>query len=146
MNCLRGVPQGSKLGPLLFVLYTSDLSSCQPILYADDTCLFASGVSFDEVTVQMQKDLDVLSSWFRDNLLQLNTTKSELVLFKKSWKDKQNPFDFSVAIKGCHLKPTSHVKYLGIVVDENLNWKHQTDSVVTKAPRTLGILDNMDRT
>ena len=126
------------MGPLLFVLYTSDLldavSSCQPILYDVDTCLFASGVSF---AVQMQKDLDMLSNWFRDNLLQLNTTKSELVLFKKSWKNKQNPFDFSVAIEGCHLKPTSHVKYLGIVVDENLNWKRQTDSVMTK---TLGIL------
>ena len=85
--CRRGVPQGSKLGPLLFILYKSDLpsvvSSCQVGLYADDTCLYTSGKSFQSVIATLQLDLNRLSNWFTNNLMSLNCKKTELVLFNK---------------------------------------------------------------
>lgn len=72
-KCLRGVPQGSKLGPLLFILYTSDLpkavSSSSLILYADDTCIYSSGPTYSAVVQSLQRDLDSLSNWFDNNLL-----------------------------------------------------------------------------
>ena len=86
--CLRGVPQGSRLGHLLFILYRSDLpktvSASELLLYADDTCIFTSAKTYTEVVtllyICMQKDLGSLSRWFRQKL---NGQKTEFILFRK---------------------------------------------------------------
>ena len=86
-RCLRGVQQGLKLGPLLFNFYTSDLPlgdlRSSVILYADDTCLSASGDSYNVVLSVLQIDVNLLSAWFRDKSMMLNGKKSKLVLFRK---------------------------------------------------------------
>ena len=73
---VRDVPQGSKLGPLLFNYYTGDLPPAirksSLILFADDACLYTSGKSFNEVTSTLQFDLDSLSNWYQHNIMSLN--------------------------------------------------------------------------
>ncbi len=82
-NCLkifRGVPQGSNLGPLLFLLFVNDFPSCVECtkcnLFADDRAIYCNGSSMDEITVTLQADVQNAVKWFHDNLLTVNIDKS----------------------------------------------------------------------
>ena len=138
---------GSKLGPLLFILYTSDVinavSHCRLLLYADDSCLYSSGPSFQSVTAHLQSDIDNLSIWFNKNLLQLNGLKTELVLFKK-FCDKQPRSEIFVKVNSHPLFTVTHARYLGVQFDENINWKYHLDYTVKKVSRK-GVLRRYGR-
>jgi retron-type reverse transcriptase len=79
-NITFGIPQGSILGSLFFIIYVNNLDnlglSGHLTLYADDTCLFYSGYSIHDIIVEAQKDLDKLNSWFLHNLLTINVKKN----------------------------------------------------------------------
>ena len=140
---VRGVPQGSKLGPSLFNYYTGDLPSAVTksslILFADDSCLYTSGKSFNEVTYNLQFDLNSLSDWYQHNTMSLNEKKSELLLFKK-FRDSSMLSNYSVTICETSLKQTDSARYLGVIFDKSLNWRPQLDAVVRKSGRKIGIL------
>ncbi len=82
-----GVPQGSVLGPLLFILYSNDLpqalSHCKTILFADDTTIFKTGNNMEQIFEQVNADLHTLNDWFRANQLSVNPTKTKYILFSK---------------------------------------------------------------
>ena len=83
-----GVPQGSILGPLLFILFLNDLpqcpTSCKVTLYADDTLIYYSSPSLNEVESKLNVDLANVTDWFNKNLLTLNFEKSKLLLIGSS--------------------------------------------------------------
>ena len=112
-----GVPQGSILGPLLFLVYVNDLPSClrecDLTLYADDTVIYVSAKDAATLESRLNIDLQSISKWFFDNLLTLNENKCKFVLFGSSQKLKSSQ-NFSLCINDYNLERTDSFKYLGV--------------------------------
>ena len=127
-----GVPQGSVLGPLLFLLYINDLPSalqdCDMVLYADDTSIFCSGKQCAE---KMQNSLDQASTWFRENKLTVNQQKSEILTFGKINSLSLRSYDF---------KNSETCKYLGIIIDKKLTFVDHIKKVRLKLSQFCGIV------
>ncbi len=118
LNC--GVPQGSVLGPLLFLIYINDmpksLKKMIALLFADDSTVYLSGSSLPELVNIVNSELHILCEWFKSNKLSLNVDKTNYMTI-----GKRGP-DIAISIDGKLLSKASHFKFLGITVDQNLNW------------------------
>lgn len=140
-----GVPQGSILGPLLFILYVNSLPSCLKFcdvaVYADDTVIYYSGSSAEEISEALNADLRQLSSWFKSNLLTLNATKSKFMLFGNNRSPKyRNVQDLSIVIDVDHLERVESFKYLGVTIHQCMSWSEHIDSLSKKVNQRLGII------
>ena len=120
-----GVPQGSILGPLLFLAYINDMSTsissfCKLILYADDSAILFSHKDPSYISQVLGKELENCSKWLIDNKLSLHLGKTECILFgsKKKLSKIQN---FTISCNGQEIKSTSTVKYLGSFLDSDLS-------------------------
>ena len=86
-NINYGMPQGSVLGPLLFILYTNDLPNTltvsKSILFADDTTIYYSHSNLNTLYTNLNKDLQILNDWFKTNKLSLNVSKTQYMIFNK---------------------------------------------------------------
>ena len=124
-----GVPQGSVLGPLLFILYINDISNlaeqCKIVLFADDTNIFVTGNTREEAYVNANKILTTISRYMECNLLHINTKKCCYMLFSYGKKEEINTeFNrYQLSINGKIIKRVNEAKYLGVIIDENLSWK-----------------------
>jgi exonuclease III len=137
----HGVPQGSVLGPLLFLIYINDLykaiQNSETYLFADDTNLLNINSNFKHLQKQMNADLKCLCLWLLANKISLNKTKTELIFFKKP--NTEIPSNI-IKINGLKLYPSQSVKYLGIYLDEHLNGSAHIDILVPKLRRANGML------
>ena len=140
-----GVPQGSVLGPLLFLIYINDLHSaikfCSTRLFADDTNLLIKNKSLKQIRKFLNLDLRNLANWLKANKISLNASKTELIIFRHPNKDIN--YDLNVKIEGKKLFPSKYVKYLGILIDEHLNWSYHVDLIVPKLNRAIGMLSKI---
>jgi len=128
-----GVPQGSVLGHLLFIIYTNDmptnLTRSKSILFGDDTTLYASSDSTLDLIKIMNKELQILADWFKANKLSLNSTKTNYIIFDR----KHTPSLQPVLTDGKIIDRVSSTKFLGIYyIDECLQWKDHIDHCKNK--------------
>ena len=141
-----GVPQGSFFGPVLYLVYANDISNgvqySSIIQYADDTTLYLSGSSFEEVISNVNRDLYNLTDWMKANKLAISASKTQVIVFSKNSLHRTPNFP-KVKIVEDILGYQDTVRLLGIFLDSGLTWKAHIDNVSLKISRSLYALNRM---
>lgn len=137
-----GVPQGSVLGPLLFLLYVNDLSNLtlhgMPRLFADDTAISYTSASPTRVVEEMEEDMELVQDYLSNNLLALNIGKTKFMLFRFP-KSKQQTYP-ELTVRGERIDEVTTFKYLGVHIDNRLSWSEHVEKVASKCSALCGVL------
>ena len=140
-----GIPQGSVLGPVLFLLYINDFNQSSDLfdfhLFADDANLFYRHKSLSILESDINNELVNINTWLCANKLSLNIKKSNFVLFHPP--QRKITLQVKLYISGTSLQKENCIKYLGIMIDSNLSWKSQISCISKKIKRSIGILSKL---
>ena len=136
----QGVPQGSVLEPLFYIIYANDLidtiKHCKVALYADDTVLYTACRSFQKSVDNMQKDVNSISKWCRLNGISANTDKTKVMVFGSKHTLKTIP-EFKIEFDKVLLQPVTSYKYLGVTLDNTLNYNLHVNKIIASVSSKL---------
>lgn len=143
-----GVPQGSLIGPLLFLIYINDLPNClseaTPRMYADDTNITVASHSVTEIEHLINHELGNLREWLIANRLSLNVAKTEVMFIGSRQKlATTNEQNLQIQIDDQEIKRVSYTKSLGVTIDQNLTWSNHVGEIVSKVSSAIGALKRL---
>jgi hypothetical protein len=133
-----GVPQGSVLGPLLFLIYINDITkeiSCNIRLFADD-CILYKEIKNQEDSILLQRDLDKLVKWSEQWQMRFNVKKCSIMQIS----NKRNKTGYNYTMNNTILQHVTSHPYLGVEIQDDLRWDDHINKITNKASRTLGML------
>ena len=145
----HGVPQGSILGPLLFIMYTFDITNVtkknKVIVYADDTTVLISGKSLTEVKQHCNDILTRFYNYFTLNKLSINASKTKYMVYKpqlrgKNRKQLHDSSNCKIEMNGFPLEQVQTIKFLGVVMNDSLTWNNHHQYIYRKVCKSLGII------
>ena len=139
IDIMYGVPQGSILGPLLFLIFINDLPDATNFfikLFADDTFLCTQNNDFTAMEREVNIELEKVFVWLASNKLTLNTDKSKFMILSK----KRYIPNLSIKMNGVDLKSCDSYKYLGVMFDKDLEWGPHIDYIIPKISKACGAL------
>ena len=135
-----GTPQGSCLGPLIFILFTYDLHHqlhhSKSLLFADDTTIYKSHRNLQYLSWCIEDDMNRLMKWFKANKLTLNIRKTVCILFQKPGGSKK----IQIRMENTIIHNTTKTKFLGMWLDENLKWNTHMQKLTLKLTRNTNLL------
>ena len=135
-----GTPQGSCLGPLIYLIFTNDLvknlSHYNTVMFADDTTLYKTHNNLRFLKWSLEQEIIALLDWFRANKLTLNIEKTACILFQKSGSTKE----LSLNLEDLTINLTNNTKFLGMWLDSHLNWSIHLNKLYTKLKRNKALL------
>ena len=145
-NINVGVPQGSVLGPILFMLFINDISqhihlgTCN--LYADDCLIYCTGNSVDDVSNKLQQSVNDISDWYNGNDLLLNVDKCNTMLIgsKHKFLHLNGNDELNISLHNISVSQVDVVKYLGVTLEKSLSWDYHVNDVCSKLSKKVGML------
>lgn len=142
----HGVPQGSILGPLLFLLFINDLplhTDVMTDLYADDATLYEASKSKEQIERKLQNALCDLSVWCKQNGMLINTDKTKAMLITTPQRRSKIDDNLQISLNDVHLSKVSSDKVLGVQIDNNLSWGEHVSKVVRKMSTNIWLLSKI---
>jgi len=149
-KCIKteyGVPQGSVLGPLLFTLYINDIvefcpEECNIRMFADDTLVYVSGEGSAELERKMRIVFNIVEEWMCINKLKLNVSKTKYMIIRSVRKEQRGNITLKCS-DGMELERVDKIKYLGVIIDDKLQFKDHCDYMLKKIGKKTSFLNRI---
>ena len=129
-----GTPQGSVLGPLLYIILSNDMPKClkfsRAVMFADDTTIYATGNNVRFLYTKINEDLKKVTQWFKNNSLSLNIEKTCYILFKNA--NSRPNFNGKIYIDNKEIEQVTETKFLGVCIDDHLTWNNHVQNLLLK--------------
>ena len=140
------MPQGSTLGPLLFLLYINDLTNASKFftcLFADDTCLEMNNASTTALQQTCNEELVHINNWFLANKLTANYSKASKYMLTPGKLNQSTNTNFILKMGNITLEKVNTIKYLGVIFDERFSWRNHVSYICTKLSQSVGVLSKL---